>query len=54
MTVTLTFKKFRARPQTISIEVPDSLSIADLKKLWEFEQFINNLPVNIRLHVGVE
>jgi hypothetical protein len=54
MLVTLTFKKFRSHPQVVTIEVPETLSIADLKKLWEFEYFINSLPVNVRLHVGVE
>lgn len=55
MLLTLTFKKFRSRPQIVEIKVSENLTIADLKKLWEFEQFINCLPgCPVRLHVGQE
>lgn len=55
MTITLTFKKFTTKPQTVTIELNEQLTMEQLRKLWEFEQFINGLPgVMSRLHVGVE
>lgn len=48
-------RPLRRRPQVVEIEVSDNLSLADLKRLWEFELFMNSLPgFPIRLRLEVE
>ena len=55
MIVTLRFKKFGGKPQLVTIELSEELTLAQLKKLWEFEHFLNNLPgVTTRLHLETE
>lgn len=44
----------RHRAKVVEIPVSDRLNMEDLKRLWEFELFINSLPgCPVRLHLEV-
>lgn len=55
MKLSLTFKKGPGtKPQVVEVYTSDNLTMADMKRLWEFEQFMNVLPgCPLRLHVGL-
>jgi hypothetical protein len=56
MQLTMVFKMGPMnRPKTIHVELSEELTLTQLKKLWEFEQFLNSLPgCPLRAHINVE
>jgi hypothetical protein len=47
MTITLTFKKFGSKPKVVDIQLLHDLTLEQMKKLWEMEQFLNTLPIKV-------
>ena len=56
MNLIMVFKQGpRNKPKTVYVELSESLNLEQLKKLWEFEQFLNNLSgCPLRAHITVE
>lgn len=44
-----------SRTKSIETEISEQTTMVTLKKLWEIEQFLNNLQgANLRVHINVE
>ncbi len=58
MKVTMEIRQFRKKPIRLVLsegESVDPIDLAQLRKLWETEQALNNLPgTKVRFHINVE
>lgn len=54
LTITMTQPKSRKKPKKVETTLPDSTTLETLRKLWEMEQLLNNLNIDLHVHVGIE